>query len=108
MTYATCLFCGQVILYLRSGVWPSLPASHLFIRSNTEKVILTEDQLALLRFMPRTTSYQEWLLHPDDWFGLHKTIIWFLNGISVPGLVLLLAVLLSFWAEQAPAKRATD
>lgn len=109
MAYAICLFCGQVVLYLRSGVWPPLSAVNLFIN---QEVNFTEDQLKLLQYVPTTTLYQEWLLHPVDWFGLHKIILWLLNGVSVPGLVLLLAATLGYSAEkvmeETPKSRTTE
>ena len=59
------LFIYQAILWLQEGIWTEFS---LFVGFN---------------FIFDDTALQEWMLHPESWFGLQKLFSWFLETIPL-------------------------
>lgn len=96
--YALALPCGQGLMYLRYGSWPSLPALYLFERPDNVASFIAarraegadghrldaseEDLLAeykglrfILSWVPSFTALEpSWLSQPASWVGLHKVV----------------------------------
>jgi hypothetical protein len=96
--YAVALPCGQALMYLRYGSWPSLPALYLFERPDSvasfiaarrveeedahrqttrEEDLLTEYKglRFILSWVPSLAALKpSWLSQPTSWTGLHKVV----------------------------------
>ena len=72
------LFIYQAILWLQQGTWTEFP---LFV---------------VFDFIFDNTAFQQWMLHPESWFGLQKLFSWFLEiiplsaALMIPGISLAL------------------
>jgi hypothetical protein len=59
------LFSYQAMLWLQNGTWTEFP---LFVVFN---------------FLFENTALHQWMVHPESWLGLQKTLLWFLQSIPL-------------------------
>ena len=105
LAYGMLIFGAQIITYLHSGRWSSLPASYMFVQASRINPTPTSQDIALLRFVPKTQSCEAWMIHPDSWFGWHRIVMWLLDFFSVPSLAAILGVALAATAEEQRRER---
>ncbi len=107
--YGSLLFCNQVYLLLREGIWVSLPAKYLFVQPIVEKEIrgatlshhapeVTRHRELirgiLNRVVPILQSENSWVARPSSWFGVHRVILFLLDTLSIPVVCILITYLI--------------
>ena len=70
------VFCYQLFLWMKSGVWSELAIQVLF------------------NFLFENTLLAQWLSNPESWFGLQKVVEWLLQNIPLSAALIIPSVLI--------------
>ena len=70
------VFCYQVFLWMKSGIWTEFPIQVLF------------------SFLFENTLLAQWLIKPESWFGLQRVVEWLLNNIPLSAALIVPSLLI--------------
>ena len=70
------VFCYQVFMWMKNGMWSELPIQVLF------------------NFLFENTLLAQWLSNPESWFGLQKVVEWLLQNIPLSAALIIPSVLI--------------